>query len=227
MTAPNMTTQGFGWSLDQSVTANTISITLTNPHAAVVNQAVVGVIPANANTGAVTLTISNAPAPWNVANPVYFQGAALASGSFNAGDLLMVAWNDSAARWDARINPLAINKYVFSGADGLGDNAITEAASSFTLASSQSGQQIIATSAGAVVTLPPPTIGINYDLWMTGGTITTPSGVIVSAWQSAASFAIPSGSVQHVRLLCDGTDWRIDYADLVVSTAVTFNVGGS
>ena len=227
MTAPNMTTQGFGWSLDQSVTANAMSITLTNPPAAVVNQAVVGVIPANANTGAVTLTISNAPAPWSSANAIYFQGSPLVAGMFNAGDLLMVAWNDSASRWDARINPLALNKYVFSGADGLGDNAITETAASFTLTAAQSGQQIIATSAGAVVTLPPPTIGINYDLWMIGGTITTPSGAIVSAWQSAASFAIPSGNVQHVRLLCDGTDWRIDYADLVVSTAVTFNVGGS
>ena len=227
MTAPNMTTQGFGWSLDQSVTANAISITLTNPPAAVVNQAVVGVIPANANTGAVTLTISNAPAPWNAANPVLFQGAALISGAFNAGDLLMVAWNDSASRWDARINPLALNKYVFSGADGLGDNAITETAASFTLASSQSGQQIIATSAGAAVTLPAATLGLNYDLWLTGGTITAPSGVIANEWQSAASFAIPSGNVQHVRLLCDGTNWRIDYDDLVVSTAVTFNVGGS
>ena len=227
MTAPNMTTQGFGWSLDQSVTANAISITLTNPPAAVVNQAIVGVIPANANTGAVTLTISNAPAPWNAANPVLFQGAALISGAFNAGDLLMVAWNDSAARWDARINTLALNKYVFSGADGLGDNAITETAASFTLASSQSGQQIIATSAGAAVTLPPATLGLNYDLWMTGGTITAPSGLIVNEWQSAASFAIPSGNVQHVRLLCDGTNWRIDYDTLVISTAVTFNVGGS
>ena len=227
MTAPNMTTQGFGWSLDQSVTANAMSITLTNPPAAVVNQALVGVVPANANTGAVTLTITNAPAPWSSANAIYFQGSPLVAGMFNAGDLLTVAWNDPAARWDAHINPLMLNKYVFSGADGLGDNAITESASSFTLAVAQSGQQVIATSAGAAVTLPPATLGLNYDLWMTGGTITAPSGMIVNEWQSAASFAIPSGNVQHVRLLCDGTNWRIDYDDLVISTAVTFNVGGS
>ena len=227
MTAPNMTTQGFGWSLDQSVTANAISITLTNPPAAVVNQALVGVVPANANTGAVTLTITNAPAPWSSANAIYFQGSPLVAGMFNAGDLLTVAWNDPAARWDAHINPLMLNKYVFSGADGRGDNAITETAASFTLASSQSGQQIIATSAGAAVTLPPATLGLNYDLWMTGGTITAPSGVIVNEWQSAASFAIPSGNVQHVRLLCDGTNWHLDNSDMVVTTAITFNVGGS
>ena len=227
MTAPNMTTQGFGWSLDQSVTANAMSITLTNPPAAVVNQALVGVVPADANTGAVTLTITNAPAPWSSANAVYFQGSPLVAGMFNAGDLLTVAWNDPAARWDAHINPLMLNKYVFSGADGLGDNAITESASSFTLAVAQSGQQVIVTSAGAAVTLPPPTIGLNYDLWMTGGSITAPSGLIVNEWQSAASFSIPTGNVQHVRLVCDGTNWRINYADLVISTAVTFNVGGS
>ena len=178
-----------------------------------------------------TLTISNAgaPAPWGTPLPIYSAGAPIPAATVIPGLLAVLEYNVGASRWDLLVTPdiSSSTPYVFSGTDASGRNVSTETAASFTLTAAQSGQQIIATSAGAVVTLPPPTIGINYDLWMIGGTITTPSGAIVSAWQSAASFAIPSGNVQHVRLLCDGTNWHLDNSDLVVTTAITFNVGGS
>ena len=99
MTAPIMTTQGFGWSLDQSTTANAISITLTNPPAQAIDKAVIGVIPAVANTASSTVTITNAPAPWNSANPLYFNSLPLSKGTYNAGDLLTLVWDNAMSQW--------------------------------------------------------------------------------------------------------------------------------
>lgn len=231
MTAPSMTAQGFGFSADQSATVNAMSIVLTNPPAAVVNGAIIGVIPAIANTGAVTLTVSNAPAPWNANNPVYYAGSPMTSGMYNAGDQLQLAWNDPVQRWDAKINPLFLqtNKFVNSSADGLGNNTFVSGASTVALTALQSGMDIVLTSPGAAVNLPAATKGVNYTLHMAGpNTITANSSTIIPATggAGAATYQTYDAAYHSMRIYCDGTQWVLGTATIVSGNA-TIGIGPS
>jgi len=120
--------------------------------------------------------------------PIYADGAPIAANAYLAGDTIVLRYSAAQNVWNSPPQGglrevTADGRYMFSGADGSG-NGVTSINGSFTLAQTQSGLDVFATTTGATVTLPAPALGNKYRITGAGLTFTTPSGTLTGRGSS-------------------------------------------